>query len=190
MCWRFTSSTSRSRDGSATLTSTDARSRSRSKSRSRSPQGRLSSRQLNCGSNDVALSSDLSLSRPWLGLPTFPLLRNTGTDPQLMRRYEANPFVSLTAGSLLSQPHFETCPASVLPAVPRVPASLGGRSAELPASTTDDQKLPSSSTVITASNLLPASKLITAADVHVPAYLDFRSRDVAPTNGIVVPSES
>lgn len=157
------------------------------------------------------MSSDLWLPRPWLGLSSLALLRNPGTDAQLSRRYEANPFVSLTASGLLPQPRFVTHPLSMMSAIPRVPSSLGGplprvpasltvpptehsstsRSTELAASTTNDQKLPSSSgvTTVTSSTSLPASKLLGPAD-DVPAYLDFRSRDVASTNGLVVPPDS
>jgi len=198
--WRF-SSTPRSSDGSAALRFTAD---DRSRSTSRSPQGHLSSRQqghLNDGTNDVTvgltLSSDLMLPRPWLGLPSLPVLRNPGTDQQLLRRYEANPFVSRTTGGLLPQPRFETHPSLVLSAVPRVSPLLGellttSRSAELPASTTDDQKLLSSSAVTNttnSSNMLPGFKLLGPADVQVPAHVDFRSRDGASINGLVVPTD-
>ena len=204
ICRRFSRSTPRSRDVSATMRSTDAR----SPSTSRSPQGQghVSSRHqglLNGGTNDatVALTfpSDLwNLPRPWRGLTGLSVLRSPGTDPPLLTRYDANPFDSLTAGSLLLRPQFETRPSSTLTTFPRLPALIpvtqratSPRSAELPASTTHDQRFRPPSTLVTSSSsLLPASKLHEPADARVLAYLDFRSRDIAATNGLVAPSQS
>lgn len=151
----------------------------RSRSRSRSPQGQT--RQ--AATDDVTLSSDVP-RRPWFTLPSrLPVLRNPDMNPaneQLLRRYEANPFVSLTAGGLLTQPF------------PLAEHLITSRSAELPACTEDNQlKLRPSSTVTTSCDILPASKLHRRpADIHAPAYLDFRSRDIQPTNGLVVLSDN
>jgi len=167
--------------------------RSRSRSRSRSPRCHSSSRhqgQLNGGKDESALRATLSSDRPWFTLPCLPVLRSPGTDPQLLRRCEANPFVSLSSSGLLPQPRFESRSSSMASAVPRVHPSHSttSRSAELPVSTTDFQTPPLSSALVSC--LLPASKLLRPADVHVPAYLDFRSRDAGPNDVLVTSSDN